>query len=409
MGGGITVDASGNAIVTGSKTQCSSSFPVTAGAVPGTTGWCDGFLAKLNATGTSLIFASDVGGQHVALDGGGNIYVAGDIGDRFTYSSPFLTTPNVFRSECRRGDYAGTSDAFIAKVDPTGAGLVYATCLAGNITGLAVDATGNAYVTGTTNSSDFTTTAWTLRATGNKDCNADLDQGWFPTHADCEIFVAKLNQAGTRLIYSTYVAGSDPINAYSRIALDAPSNAYITGATYVPTSFPVTPGSFSNELNWTGFLAKLNSTGSALIDPTCLPSSLATQQLAVDAQGNAYVAGWTVPQDSVVSTPGVLQTSFGGGYADGFVTKVRLRDSPILPAFDSRGIVNAASFLPDPIAPGELVTLFGTGFGPRQFAVSEVNANGRVSSLSTGTRVLFNGIAAPVIYAAENQVSAVVP
>jgi len=71
--------------------------------------------------------------------------------------------------------------------------------------------------------------------------------------------------------------------------------------------------------------------------------------------------------------------------------------------------VNAASFLPDPIAPGELVTLFGTGFGPRQFAVSEVNANGRVSSLSTGTRVLFNGIAAPVIYAAENQVSAVVP
>jgi uncharacterized protein (TIGR03437 family) len=426
--GAIAIDSQGNAYVTGSRTGtdnqhlCLSSFPVTPNVFRGGGGWCDGFLAALNPSGTGLIFATDVGGQHIALDQDGNIYVTGWVGSPgfIRPFPPFPTTAGAFRTTCKPLDTSGDGDSFIVKLNATANTLLYSACLAGDIDGLAVDAAGNAYVAGTTTSSDFTTTAGSLRADGNRYCDAEL-WGNSPFHPPnlagglCEIFVTKVNAAGTGLVYSTYVAGADPFLMGIKIALDAQGNAYIAGSTaiqgdtYNYGEFPTTSGSFPAAPNWTGFLAKLNAGGTALIDSTRIPSSLSAQALAVDVEGNTYLAGTALEHDNVSATPGVLQTAFAGGPADGFVSKVHLRDSPIIPAFDSSGVVNAASFLAGPIAPGELITIFGSGFGPLQLAPFQLDRNGRVDSLLGGTRVLFDGIPSPMVYATQNQLTAVVP
>src|SRR5262249_30905765 len=159
--------------------------------------------------------------------------------------------------------------------------------------------------------------------------------------------------------------------------------------------------------NWTGFLAKLNATGSALIDSTRLPSGLSAQSLAVDTEGSAYLVGMALAHDNVSAAPGALQMNFGGGSADGFISKVHLRDSAVIPTFESSAIVNAASFLPGPVAPGELITIFGSGFGPPELTTQQLNQDGRVDSLLSGTRVLFDGVPSPMVYVMQNQLTAV--
>jgi uncharacterized protein (TIGR03437 family) len=226
--------------------------------------------------------------------------------------------------------------------------------------------------------------------------------------------VTKVNAAGTGLVYSTYLAGADPFLMGITIALDAQGNAYIAGSTtlsngYDYGEFPATPSSFPAASNWTGFLAKLNARGSTLIDSTRIPSGLSAQALAVDAEGNAYVVGMAIQHDIVSATPGALQTTFAGGPADGFVSKVHLRDSPLIPTFDSSAVVNAASFVAGPIAPGELITIFGSDFGPTQLVTFQLDQNGRADSLLSGTRVLFDGIPSPMVYVTQNQLTAVVP
>jgi uncharacterized protein (TIGR03437 family) len=379
---------------------------VTPGVFRATAGWCGGFLAKLNPSGTKLLFSTDVGGDQIAVGKAGDVYLAGSIGDRFSGLSNFPTTPGAFRSDCRRGDYLDTSDAFLAQINPTFSSLTYATCFPARITGLAVDAQGNAYISGTTISSDFITTPRTLGPTGNKDCDADLyGNSWTGERGgDCEIFVTKLDSTGSSLLYSTYVAAADPINGYSRIVIDAVGTVYIAGNTYRPDQFPVLPGSLAGRL---GFLMKVNADASAVIASTSLAFS--PWSLTVDELGVAYLAGSTTQEPAVSTTPGVFQGSFGGGTFDGAVMKVRLEESAVLPALEARGVVSAASFLPGPIAPGELVTIHGAGFGPKSLTPLEVTPNRRASSLLAWTRVLFDGIPAPMVWVAENQLTAIVP
>jgi hypothetical protein len=175
----------------------------------------------LNPSGTGLVFATDVGGQHIALDADGNIYVTGWVGGSSGYvppALPFPTTDGTFRTTCKPLDNLGDGDSFIAKLDPRARALLYCTCVAGDISGLAVDGAGNAYVTGTTTSSTFMTTAGSLRATGNRYCDAALSGNSYyipPNLAGglCEIFVTKLNASGTNLVYSTYLAGANPLGA----------------------------------------------------------------------------------------------------------------------------------------------------------------------------------------------------
>jgi len=322
---GIAVDASGNTYITGATR--SLNFPVTPGAFQttfnnGLRGSYNAFVTKLDGTGSVLVYSTYLGGiggsnngGGVAVDAGGNAYVTG-----FTSSSSFPTTPGAFQPVL--GGPAG--DAFVTKLNPAGSGIVYSTYLGGSGTdggsGIALDANGNAYVTGTT-SGNFPTTAGAFQRTfggGNADA-----------------FVTKLNPAGggsADLVYSTYLGGSGDEFA-KQIAVDANGSAYLTGST-VSADFPVTAGAFQPTFAGRGdaFVTKLDQSGSALVYSTYLGGSdnEVGYSIAVDASCNAYVTG-TTNSNNFPTTPGAFQTTFGGGpefSTDAFVARVADDASP---------------------------------------------------------------------------------
>src|SRR5262249_3285218 len=149
------------------------------------------------------------------------------------------------------------ADAFVTKLKAGGSGLTYSTYLGGSSSdiglGIAVDGSGNAYVTGSTQSSNFPTTP------GN------FGQAFDGTR---DGFVTKLNAAGSGLAYSVFLGGSG--DDYGRgIAVDSSGNAYVTGQTE-STNFPITPGAF--DATWNGFfdafVTKVNAAGSSLVYST---------------------------------------------------------------------------------------------------------------------------------------------
>jgi Bacterial Ig-like domain (group 3)/Beta-propeller repeat len=206
-------------------------------------------------------------------------------------------------------------------IDP----LVYSTYLGGSGNdqgrGIAIDRAGNAYITGFTYSTDFPTTPGSVRATCAAGC--------------ITAFVAKINAAGSALVYSTYLGGS-AIDFGSAIAVDSAGNAYVTGNTY-STDFPVTPGAFQTVCNGgsncatesDAFVTKLNATGSALVYSTYLGGrdSDSGFGIAVDHAGDAYVTGLTSSTD--FPTKGPLQPTSGGG-VDAFVTKLNATGSALV-------------------------------------------------------------------------------
>jgi hypothetical protein len=320
-GFGIAVDAAGNAYVTGGTN--SDNFPTTAGAFQTTNGWGGAFVTKLDPTGSALVYSTFLGsalGSGIAVDAAGNAYVAGR-----TSSVNFPTTPGAFQPISRGG-----VDVFVTKLNPTGSALVYSTYLGGSssdsMNGIAVDAGGSAYVTGSTNSTDFPTTPGAYQTA-------------FGGYSDA--FVTKLNADGSGLIYSTYLGGSSS-DAGTDIAVDAAGNAHVTGPTY-STNFPTTAGAFQASLaegtcsGYSGsfpcpdaFVTKLNPAGSGLIYSTYLGGSSADggSGIAVDNSGNAYVTGNT-NSANFPTTQDAFQTTFGGGAdpygtpsGDVFVTKL---------------------------------------------------------------------------------------
>jgi hypothetical protein len=315
---GIAIDGAGNAYVVGG-TQ-SADFPTTPGALLTTlNGGFDAFVAKLDPTGSALVYATYLGGNNIdqssgiAVDGAGNAYVSGS-----TQSRDFPTTPGAFQTTSN-GDF----DAFVAKLDPTGSALIYATYLGGNNIdqsgGIAVDGAGNAYVSGSTQSTNFPTTPGAFQATF---------KGGFG-----DAFVTKLDPTGSTLVYSTYLGGSDSDRgsgiAGSSIAIDGAGNAYVSGGTQ-STDFPTTPGAFQTTFNGgsDAFVAKLNSTGSALVYSTYLGGSDFDEggAIVVDALGNAYVTGATFSAN-FPTTLGAFDTTFNGG--DAFVTKLNSTGSAL--------------------------------------------------------------------------------
>ncbi len=196
-------------------------------------------------------------------------------------------------------------------IDPV---LVYSTYLGGlgsdEGQAVAVDTSGNAYITGKTYSNNFPTTLPGL--------------GFF-AEGDADVFVTKLNATGTALIYSSYLGGGD-MDSGLAIAVDSLGCAYLTGET-ASDDFPTTPSAFANRPGSTGysdaFAVKLNTAGSALIYSTYLGGSLDDigQGIAVDKFGQAYIGGVTSSNDfPIYGTP--LQLSYGGGYSDAFVVKL---------------------------------------------------------------------------------------
>jgi hypothetical protein len=310
--------AGGDALIPG------QSFPTTPGAFQrtdrGDAG--DGFVAKINPTGTALVYSTLVGGSAldgfiaVAIDGAGNAYAAGG-----TLSADYPTTPGAFQRTL-----GGNFDGVVTKVNPTGTGLVYSTYLGGaNIDAAAaikVDAQGNAYVTGGTISTNFpvVTPIQPPPAEGLKKKT---------------VFVTKINPSGTGLVYSTLLGGTggdviltpelgpEPDQGLG-IAIDAAGNAYITGLTG-SIDLPTTRGAFQTAFQggvFDAFVMKLDASGTSVLYSSYLGGSDRDQGsgIAVDAAGRIYVAG--VSRSFDFPTTVFAFQDFNAGNYDAFVLKL---------------------------------------------------------------------------------------
>jgi len=310
----IALDGSGDAFITGSTTA--GNFPlVNAAQTSGPQGTSvTGFVTELNATG-QLAYSTYLGGSQnsqgngIAVDGSGAAYVSG-----YTNCSDFPQTSGSY-SQTHGGYKGGAEDGFITKVNPAGGSWVYSTLLGGSdeddLYGVAVDGSGDAYVTGKTTSSDFPTTP-----------------GAYSTAAPHgSAFVSELSPDGSGLRYSTYIGGSATDRGVG-IAVDASGAVYVTGASN-SANFPTTPGAPqpSNPTGDTrGIVFKLNPLGQGSADlvwSTYLGGSGGDSGLAiaVDATGTAYVTGYTYSGDFPI-TPNAPQTTLPAGAGDIFVTRV---------------------------------------------------------------------------------------
>lgn len=293
----VAVDSQGNAFVVGATR--SANFPTVSASQPslGSPSDFDAFVLKLNPAGNALIYSTFLGGSAwdhghgIAVDSADNAYVTGS-----THSQNFPVTTGAFQTSLK-----GPGDAFVAKFSPAGVKL-YVTLLGGNAaaggingmdsgSSIAVDSAGHAYVTGAARSNDFPT------------AGSPFQSALSGTERD--IFVAKLNPAGTGLIYSTYIGGAGDDEG-RHIVIDATGHAYVVGRTG-STNFPTTAGAFQSVFpgpsgTFNGFVIKLNPTGSVLIYSTYLggsitPTNVADSELAdglaVDGAGYAYITGQT--------------------------------------------------------------------------------------------------------------------
>jgi len=382
IGNSIAVDAAGNAYVTGSTE--SFDFPVTPGVFQPTFGNLqDAFVTKLNAAGSALVYSTYLGGSGgdrgngIAVDAAGNAYVTG-----ITFSDNFPVTPGAFRTT-----RTGTSDAFVTKLNADGSALVYSTYLGGSADdlgkGVKVDAADNAYVVGDTFSADFPVTPGAFQSTFG---------------GVTDVFVTKLNAAGSALVYSTYLGGTGDDES-GGIAIDETGNAFATGFT-VSDDFPVTPGAFRTARvgAFDAFVTKLSAAGSALIYSTYLGGTSGdfAVGIAVDLSGNAYVTGNTTSSD-FPTTPDAFQLMLKG-LVDAFVTKVNTTGTALVYstylggsesdqgnaiAVDSTGnayVTGDTQSADFPTTPGVLQRKFGGG---RDAFVTIVNTVGDALVFST--------------------------
>ncbi len=314
LGTSIAVDSSGNAYVTGQTDSTQATFPVTVGPDLTQNGSTDAFVAKVNAAGTALVYAGYIGGSSedighgIAVDSSGRAYVTGETASTEA-TFPVTVGPDLTFN-------GGVRDAFVARVNAAGTGLLYAGYVGGSLddsgNGIAVDSQDNAYVTGST-----TSTQATFPVTVGPDLTFNGIE---------DAFVAKVNAAGTALLYAGYVGGSGAEGG-SGIAVDASGNAYVTGSTSsTEATFPVTAGP---DLTFNGiqdaFVAKVNAAGTALLYAGYIGGSGfdSGHGIALDSSGNAYVTGQTGSNQATFPvTVGPDLTQNGGD--DAFVAKVNV-------------------------------------------------------------------------------------
>lgn len=312
-GNAVSVDSSGSVYVTGYT--ASTNFPtmsalqrVSGGGVSG----YDVFVTKLDPSGSALVYSTYLGGSAddvgwgIAVDNSGNAYVTGGT------DSPNFPTVNTLQP------FGHTGKVFVTKLDPSGSTLVYSTFLGGSGlvgdygTGVAVDSLGNVYVIGITTSPDFPTL---------NPVQPNFGGGFF---GDGDAFVTKINAAGSALVYSTYLGGRGDDGGWG-IAVDSSGEAYVTGFAS-STDFPVVnplQACVAGGSNDDAFVAKLDTSGSMLVYSTCLGGKgfEVGRGVAVDNEGNAYIAGSTGSADFPVVN--AMQSIFGGGLdGDAFVAKL---------------------------------------------------------------------------------------
>ena len=242
----VSVDAGGNAYVTGDAQ--SDDFPTTPGAfqqIRGTDNSGDAFVTKVNPSGSALVYSTFLGGSEgdetgtaIVVDSSGNAYLAG-----MTFSSDFPTTPGAYDTSFNPGR-TSEYDVYVAKLNAAGDNLTYSTFLGGSgqdgwaYQDLAVNAAGEAYVTGITESPDFPTTPGAFDRT----CGADGNCDFFSGFRRYDAFLTKFNENGSAVLYSTYFGGQS--DDFGRaIAVDSFGDAYVVGRTD-SIVFPATSGAF---------------------------------------------------------------------------------------------------------------------------------------------------------------------
>jgi hypothetical protein len=329
---GIAVDSAGYMYLAGATASANfplqnpyqSTLPVTeCGTAPSTFLCGIGFVAKLDPTGTNVIFSTYFGGNgtdeeatSIAVDTSGNIFVAGT-----TNSSAFPTTPGAFSTTYTAGACYSYQcrEAYVTKFNPSASALIYSTYLgalgdtAVQFNSLAIDTSGNAYVTGVTMSLMFPTTSGAFQT----DCNLMSDDL-------CQTsFVTKLNASGSALAWSSYLGGSGGDDG-TAIAVDSSGSAYVTGSTG-SVDFPLMQPFQSTPSG--GYITKFKPDGSGLIYSSYLggtPYQVIINGIALDSSEAAYLTGYTNDQN-FPTTPGAFQTTGPNPDSNqyfGFVTKV---------------------------------------------------------------------------------------
>jgi hypothetical protein len=309
---GVAVDGAGSAYVTGGTSSSVPSFPAQVGPSLVQAGGRDAFVAKVSADGTGLVYAGFIGGagneagRGIAVDTAGNAYIVGET------TSTEATFPVTIGPGLVHG---GDVYAFVVKVSADGTALVYCGYVGGVDgdfrMGIAVDATGHAYVTGTTSADPPS-----FPVSGGP----SLVRG-----GDSDAFVAKVAADGSGLVYAGYIGGAGADEGRG-IAVDAAGHAYVTGATASnQATFPtllgprlVLGGGFD------GFVAKVRPDGTGLVYAGYIGGDDFDRAtgVAVDTQGNAYVVGDT--DSSAATFPVTVGPSLvHGGISDAFVAKVR--------------------------------------------------------------------------------------
>lgn len=331
----IASDNAGNTIAIGYTTG--NLFPTQSPAQPAYGGGnSDAVVVKLNAAGTDFVYATYLGGSDtdrgygVAVDPVGNAYITG-----ITYSNNFPT-----QGALQPGFGGGSSDGFVTKLNGSG-GLVYSTYLGGSgddwAQAIAVNATGEVYVAGTTFSGNFP------RLSAFQNTLAGANDG----------FVSKLSAAGGSLVYSTYLGGGGAGGEYAQgITLDAAGGAIVvgqTGSNNFPTQAPAQPCQAATASD--AFATRFSPTGSALVYSTCLGGTSTDVAMGVaQVAGAAIVVGYTASSD--FPHLGGAQTSLGGDY-DGFLTRVHATGG----SFDYSTFIGGAGS-----DQANAVTLDGNGF-----------------------------------------------
>ncbi len=310
----IALDPSGNIFIAGNTSAYN--FPVTAGAFDTTlNGVNDTYLVKLDATGQHILWASFFGGLAedslggLAVDRDGNPVIAGE-----TFSLNFPISPGAYS-----GTRRGLTDAFVAKFAANGTGVTFSTLLGGSgweqLRGLAVAADGSPVVAGTTESTDFPTTAGAWRTTFS---------------AVRDSFVARLSSDGTNLTWATYIGGEDIESAWD-VAVDDSDRVFVAGYTQ-STDFLTTSGAAQETFagGSDAFILALEPNGTGPVFSTFLGGTGFDTgwSIGVDGAGDPYVAGWTYSTD-FPTTPGAFDRTYGGD-ADPFAAKFSGSDGSLV-------------------------------------------------------------------------------
>ncbi len=438
-GYGVALDTLDNAYVVG--TTSSSDFPTTGGVYQSSLGGTTNvFITKLIASGSALAYSTYLGGNNndygrgVAVDSAQNVYVTG-----YTSSSNFPTA-NAYQSTLN-----GNTNAFVAKLNTGATALVYSTYVGGNYVdygqGIAIDSSGDAYITGYTSSYNFPTLnayqsslpgttnpfvtklnpagnglvystyvgsyefdygyGIAVNSAGNAFITGATGSYYFPIAGNAyqyyyagglaDAFVAELTPSGNNLVYSTYLGGSGQDIGYA-IALDSAGDAFVTGSTTSP-DFPTSNAFQSSHGNDYGesdaFVAMLNGAGSSLTYSSFLGGNNYDYGygIALDSSGNAYVVGQTSSSDFPTS-PNAFQNADSAETQEAFVAQVQ-------------GVALSASISlsPNPLpfgnqpvgitSPTQSITLSNPGTGP--LTITNIVITGDYAPVSTSTSCPYTG------------------